>query len=173
MLSRSQCTIGELDKTVPVSDYILQEPSFLGSVAKEPEAVTEQDRRNRQFDLIDEAEFEKTLGQLSAAHQPDIVKSRREFLADKFDQIADIELHFLFWPGPRSFCYYHYGSVAVGPSQLERVLIGMRPHYIAVDGLDKGRDLFRGKDSAGFVAVFVPFKPGDRIVISRDETVET
>ena len=163
----------KLDEAVFVGGDVFQVPSlFRGEVAEEAEAIAEKNRREGQSDFIDEAEFEGLLREQRSADEPDVSEARCEFCVQKIFELAGVKFDAGSCPLELSPGQDNAGSVAVGPAQLKRVLVGAGAHQVAVDAFDEGGDFFFGDGDAGLVDAFAFVEPGDGVVSSRDESIE-
>jgi hypothetical protein len=61
---------------------------------------------------------------------------------------------------------------AIGPAQFGGVYVGAGTEHVTVDRFDEGRSLFLRNGNPGSVDAFSAFRPGDSVVVLRDETIQ-
>src|ERR1022692_255903 len=147
-------------------------PLLLGpGITEQAQSVTQCDRRYHQSDFVHQSKPEKTLAQHRPSHDPDVSVSRREDLVDQLLEITGIELNALPRGRQLSACDHDGRSIAIGPAQLERVLVGAGTEHKAVDGRD---DLFSPVvRNPFFVDVSGAIQPRYSVVLPGDDAIKT
>src|SRR5215467_3784846 len=179
-----RCTLGpnssarvrQLHEAVLVADHVLEEPPLLAAaITEQGQSVAQSNRRYHQSDLIHQALCQKTLAELRSSHEPDVSATcgsiaGRENLFNQLPEVAGVELNRPSRARQLAACEHDGRSFTIGPTKLERVLVGTRTEHEAVDRSDGVvRTVFR---NAFFVDVAGTVHPRNGVVLFGDEAVK-